>query len=123
MASARAVRYVRCDGPAVRVHPPGAKVLHVRIERQGEKELFGGYVVLNADHEVIEKSSWYGMYEGEAYPFGEDEHCVPSPRGDFEAAWDRPYARRSLMRRFLSSLNGADDRIKPDDDVTFTDAD
>ena len=40
----------------------------------------------------------------------------PATRADFEAAWDRPYARRSLGRQFLSNLNGADDRTMPQDD-------
>jgi hypothetical protein len=116
MSGSRTVRYIRCDGPGVKEHPPGAEAILVRIEREDQRDSFGGYVVLDAGGAVIEKSSDYGIYEGDASGFVEEEHCVPASRQDFEAAWQQPYARRSLMRRFLSSLNGADDRTIPDDD-------
>jgi hypothetical protein len=117
MERSRTVRYFRCEGPGTRQHPPGSDSVLVRIEHEGEQAWFGGYIVLDADNHVIEKSSNYGLYEGEAWDFDKEPECRPASRRDFEAAWNRPYARRSLWRQFLSSLNGADDRARPDDDV------
>ena len=74
-------------------------------------------MALNADGQVIEKSSNYGVYEGDASGFDNQGSCHPASRRDFEAAWVKPYARRSLVRRFMSSLNGADDGMRPDDDA------
>lgn len=120
MDKARSVHYVRCAGSKYMGHPPGADSIIIRITMDGDQSWFGGYVVLNAENEVIEKSSHYGLFDGEAWAFDVEPDCQPASRGEFETAWDRPYARRSRWRRFLSSLNGADDRERPDDGLLVT---
>jgi hypothetical protein len=83
----------------------------IRIEFDGEQEWFGGYVAVDAAGEVLEKSDTYGMFEGEAddFPGPGDPECIPATRAEFVEAWGRPYAERSLRRRFLARLNGASD--------------
>ena len=90
----------------------------IRIESDGARELFGGYVAVDAAGNVLEKSDWYGAYEQEADGFdGYGDECLPASREAFKEAWDLPYAKRSLWRRFLADLSGAkDSRGDPSED-------
>lgn len=79
----------------------------VRLQRNGEEWIFAGYVILNHRDEVVEKSDWYGRYEGQGDWIERQNDCRVVSREEFKAAWQRPYARRSLTRRVLSNLNGS----------------
>ena len=58
---------------------------------------------------------WLWRYEGQADDFERQDgiECVEVPRMEFAAAWERPYAKRSRLRRFLSWLNGVQDAPDP----------
>jgi hypothetical protein len=109
------VRYVRCQGPLLARLISDASWAIIRIEQyqsaNGVQDYFGGYVAVDAAGNVLEKSDCYGVYEGEAdgFPGGYGDKCIPASREAFKEAWGRPYAKRSLRRRFLASLNGASD--------------
>ena len=111
VATAVSARYLRCEGPFLAELVDGAAWVAIRIEFDGDQEWFGGYVAIDALGRVLEKSELYGVFEGEADSFNgyNDDRCTPVTREDFSEAWNRPYAERSLQRRFLSSLNGASD--------------
>jgi hypothetical protein len=85
----------------------------VRLEHQSEGWIFGGYVILNDHDEVVEKSVQYGQYEEEDDFIERESECTPVSRDEFAAAWQRPYAKRSLKDRFLSNLAGCRDDFDP----------
>jgi hypothetical protein len=117
-AAPPSARYLRCRGGGWSDYPPGADTLFLRIVPFEGDELFEGYVVLDASGQVVEKTNRYGMYDGERVgddPELEDrDHCTPIDYEAFLKAWRRPYAERSLRRRFLSWLNGCRDQEEPE---------
>ncbi|MDQ3552837.1 MAG: hypothetical protein M3395_00290 [Chloroflexota bacterium] len=73
-------------------------------------ELYEGYVILDSSGQVVEKTNRYGMFD---QVIEDDEHCTPIDYEAYLGAWRRPYAERSLRRRFLSWLNGCRDWKEP----------
>ena len=115
-AAPPSARYLRCRGGGWSDYPPGADTLFLRIVPFEGAELFEGYVVLDASGHVVEKSNEFGVYEGRVGddPGLEDrDHCTPIDDAAYLEAWRRPYAERSLRRRFLSWLNGCRDQEEP----------
>jgi hypothetical protein len=112
VASERRVRYLRCVGGYVN-DSAGASVVFVRLEHRGEEWVFGGYIILNDHGQVVEKSVQYGQYEEEDDWIERQSVCTPVSRDEFAAAWQRPYAKRSLKQRLLSNLNGCRDDFDP----------
>lgn len=110
MNATATARYLRCRGPLLAGLVEGADWVVIRIPHEDGRDWFGGYVAIDAGGLVLEKSDNYGVYEGEADQFdGDGDECLPATRIEFREAWNRPYAKRSLWRRFLADLNGASD--------------
>ena len=110
-APLEAVRYLRCEGSRLSGHKGDeAATLFLRIESRDGADFFAGYILLSAATEVIEKSDHYGQYEGEVRDVAE---CIAASRAEFAAAWQRRYAKRTVLRRFLSWMNGCRDRADP----------
>lgn len=100
-------RYVCCRGRLLADLVTGAERVIIRIVHEDGQDWFGGYVALDGAGDVLEKSDNYGAYEGEADDFdGWGDECTASTRREFSEAWSRPYARRSLRRRFMANLAG-----------------
>ncbi len=110
-AASPEARYLRCRGGGWSDYPPGADTLFLRIVPFEGDELFEGYVVLDASGQVVEKTNRYGMFD---QVVEDGERCTPIDYEAFLKAWRRPYAERSLRRRFLSWLNGCRDQEEPE---------
>ncbi len=75
--------------------------------------VFDAYVGVDRRGRVVERSSAYGVFEGDAGDFAEDSEAAQSDTEAFAAAWHAPRAPRSWRRRFLQRLSGVDDTRDP----------
>ena len=85
----------------------------IKVVEDERGPVFDAYVGVDLRGRVVERSSAYGVFEGDARDFAEDSGATQSDAEAFAAAWNAPRAPRSWRRRFLQRLNGVDETRDP----------
>ena len=94
----------------------------IKVVEDEQGATFDAYVGLDGQGRVVERSSGYGVFEGNAAGFGEDSGAAEVGEQAFRDAWNSPRVKLSLRRRFLQRLNGVDDGDVPDANHANSDA-
>ena len=85
----------------------------IKVVEDENRTEFEAYVGLDRHGRVVERSSSYGVFEGNAEGFQEDSGASLVGEDEFRRAWRAPRAPLSRPRRWLQWLNGVDDERDP----------
>ena len=85
----------------------------IKVVEDEDGAVFDAYVGLDRHGRVVERSSAYGVFEGNAEGFQEDSGASVVDEDEFRRAWRAPRAPLSRPRRWLQWLNGVNDERDP----------